>query len=189
MCIAVGKVSFDDWPRLTSSLGWIGVLEPISPPAISIARLEITSLAFMFDCVPLPVCKTTSGKWSSSLPAITSSAAGTISCTFSAGSWPSSPLASAAAFLRIPRAADHRPAPAKALDADLEVVPRPLGLGAPIAVGGNLHAPHAVGFGAEGRAGHAWLLKTRCRFPLDSRLLPARVNRGRAWRGYTWPLP
>ena len=39
------------------------------------ARFEITSLAFMFDCVPLPVWKTTSGKWSSSFPAITSSAA------------------------------------------------------------------------------------------------------------------
>ncbi len=26
MCIAVGKVSLDDWPRLTSSLGWIGFL-------------------------------------------------------------------------------------------------------------------------------------------------------------------
>ena len=62
MCIAVGKVSFDDWPRLTSSLGCTGFFEPITPPAISIARFEITSLAFMFDCVPLPVWKTTSGK-------------------------------------------------------------------------------------------------------------------------------
>ena len=26
MCIAVGKVSLEDWPMLTSSLGWIGVL-------------------------------------------------------------------------------------------------------------------------------------------------------------------
>ena len=39
------------------------------------ARLEITSLAFMFVCVPLPVCQMRSGKCSSSLPAITSSAA------------------------------------------------------------------------------------------------------------------
>ena len=36
------------------------------------ARLEITSLAFMLDWVPEPVCQTTSGKWSSSLPSITS---------------------------------------------------------------------------------------------------------------------
>ncbi len=28
------------------------------------ARLEMTSLAFMFDCVPEPVCQTTRGKWS-----------------------------------------------------------------------------------------------------------------------------
>ena len=34
----------------------------------SIARLAMTSLAFMFDCVPLPVCQTTSGKCASSLP-------------------------------------------------------------------------------------------------------------------------
>ena len=32
------------------------------------ARLAITSLAFMLLCVPEPVCQTTSGKWSSSLP-------------------------------------------------------------------------------------------------------------------------
>ena len=102
--MAVGKVSFDDWPRFTSSLGWTGVFDPITPPAISIARLEITSLAFMFDCVPLPVWNTTNGKWSSSFPAITSSAAATMSFTLSAGSCPRSPLARAAAFLRIPSA-------------------------------------------------------------------------------------
>ena len=67
MCIAVGKVSFDDWPMLTWSFGCTGCFEPISPPSISIARFEITSLAFMFDWVPEPVCQTTSGKWSSQL--------------------------------------------------------------------------------------------------------------------------
>ena len=60
---------------LTWSFGCTGVFEPISPPSISIARFEITSLAFMFDWVPEPVCQTTSGKWSSSLPAATSAAA------------------------------------------------------------------------------------------------------------------
>ena len=68
MCMAVGKVSLDDWDMLTSSLGWTGSFEPITPPAISMARLEITSLAFMLDWVPLPVCHTLSGKWSLSLP-------------------------------------------------------------------------------------------------------------------------
>ena len=58
MCIAAGNVSFDDWDMFTSSLGWIGFLEPSSPPAISMARLEMTSFAFMFDCVPEPVCHT-----------------------------------------------------------------------------------------------------------------------------------
>ena len=55
-------MSFDDWLILTWSLGWTGFFEPITPPSISIARLEITSLAFMLDCVPEPVCQTTSGK-------------------------------------------------------------------------------------------------------------------------------
>ena len=66
MCIAVGNVSFDDWHMLTSSFGWTGFFEPSVPPASSIARFAITSLTFMFVCVPLPVCQTTSGKWSSS---------------------------------------------------------------------------------------------------------------------------
>ena len=39
------------------------------------ARLEITSLAFMLDWVPEPVCQTTSGKWSMSLREATSEAA------------------------------------------------------------------------------------------------------------------
>ena len=62
MCMAVGKVSLEDCDLFTSSLGWTGFFEPMTPPAISIARLEITSLPFMFDCVPEPVCQTTSGK-------------------------------------------------------------------------------------------------------------------------------
>jgi hypothetical protein len=33
MCMAVGKVSLEDWPRLTSSLGWTGFLLPSTPPA------------------------------------------------------------------------------------------------------------------------------------------------------------
>ena len=87
-CIAVGKVSFDDWPMLTWSFGWTGSLEPMPPPSISIARFEITSLAFMFDCVPEPVCQTTSGKWSSSLPAATSAAASTMASPIRLSSWP-----------------------------------------------------------------------------------------------------
>ena len=32
-CIAVGKTSFEDWPRLTSSLGWTGALRRARRPA------------------------------------------------------------------------------------------------------------------------------------------------------------
>ena len=104
MCMAVGKVSFEDWPRFTWSLGWTGFLEPSAPPASSMARLEMTSLAFMFDWVPEPVWKTTRGKWSSSLPEITSSPARAIRSAMSRGSSPSSAFARAADFLRMPRA-------------------------------------------------------------------------------------
>ena len=60
---------------LTWSLGCTGFFEPISPPSISMARFDTTSLAFMLDWVPEPVCHTASGKWSLSLPSITSWAA------------------------------------------------------------------------------------------------------------------
>ena len=68
MCMAVGNVSFDDCDMLTSSLGWTGVFDPSTPPASSMARLAMTSLAFMLVWVPLPVCQTRRGKWSSSAP-------------------------------------------------------------------------------------------------------------------------
>ena len=104
MCITVGKVSFEDWLRFTSSFGWIGVFEPSSPPASWIARLAITSLAFMLLWVPEPVWNTTSGNSASQRPSMTSCAARTIRSTFSGGSCPSSPLARAQHFLSTPRA-------------------------------------------------------------------------------------
>jgi hypothetical protein len=68
------------------------------------ARFEITSLAFIFDWVPEPVCQTTSGKWSSSFPSITSWAAATMAAPIWGSSRPSSMFASAAARLTTPRA-------------------------------------------------------------------------------------
>ncbi len=102
--MAVGKVSLDDCDMLTSSLGWIGTFDPITPPAISMARLEMTSLAFMLVWVPLPVCQTLRGNWSSSFPPETSCAAATMRSDFSGDSMPRSALTSAAASLRIPNA-------------------------------------------------------------------------------------
>ena len=61
-CMAVGKVSLDDWLMLTWSLGCTGVLLPSCPPSSSIARLEMTSFTFILVCVPEPVCHTTRGK-------------------------------------------------------------------------------------------------------------------------------
>src|SRR5207302_11351223 len=74
MCMAVGKVSLEDCDMLTSSLGWMGFLLPMTPPEISIARFEMTSLAFMLVCVPLPVCQTRRGRCWLGFRAVTSSA-------------------------------------------------------------------------------------------------------------------
>ena len=89
---------------LTWSLGCTGFFDPISPPSISMARLEITSLAFMFDWVPEPVCQTTSGKCSSSLPSATSCAAFTMASPSVLSSRPSAMLVSAAARFTMPSA-------------------------------------------------------------------------------------
>ena len=90
MCMAVGKVSLDDCPMLTSSLGPTGCCVPSVPPSSWMARLESTSLTFMFDWVPDPVCQTNSGKCSSSLPDAASSAARTIASAFQSASRPPS---------------------------------------------------------------------------------------------------
>ncbi len=103
-CIAVGKVSFDDCERFTWSFGCTGSFEPILPPRISIARFAITSLAFMFDWVPEPVCQTTSGKCSSSSPSATSSAASAMARPSFLSSVPCAMLTSAAARLMTPSA-------------------------------------------------------------------------------------
>jgi hypothetical protein len=112
MCIAVGKVSFDDWLWFTSSFGGIGRLPPDDvplgcpnvPPPSWVARSAITSLAFMLVCVPDPVWNTIRGNSASSVPLITSCAAASITAPLSAGSWPRSRLARAAACFRIPSA-------------------------------------------------------------------------------------
>jgi len=62
MCIIVGKLSLDDWPRFTWSFGCTGRRVPSGWPSNSLARFAITSLAFMLVCVPEPVCQIGRGK-------------------------------------------------------------------------------------------------------------------------------
>src|SRR5215471_20040369 len=64
MYMADGNESFDDCDMLTWSLGCAGVLLPNAVPASWQQRLEITSLTFMLNCVPLPVIHTCSGNMS-----------------------------------------------------------------------------------------------------------------------------
>ncbi len=61
MHMAEGNESFDDCAILTWSLGWIGAWLPRGAPASWLHRLEITSLTFMLNWVPLPVIQTCSG--------------------------------------------------------------------------------------------------------------------------------
>ncbi|SOY66075.1 Binding-protein-dependent transport systems inner membrane component (fragment) [Cupriavidus phytorum] len=104
MCIAVGKLSLDDWLALTWSLGCTGVLLPTSPPSSWMARLAMTSFRFMLVCVPEPVCQTESGNSSGQRPSMTSAAACSMACASSGRSTPSSPLARAAHSFRMAKA-------------------------------------------------------------------------------------
>jgi hypothetical protein len=96
--MAVGNVSFDDCPLLASSFGCTRRASPRFPPRISEARFASTSFTFMLVWVPDPVCHTTSGKWSSSLPESASSAASMMARAFFSPSAPSSMFTFAAAF-------------------------------------------------------------------------------------------
>ena len=161
-CMAVGNVSLDDCDMFTWSFGWIGSLLPSLPPASSIARFAMTSFAFMLVWVPEPVCQTESGKWSSSWPAITSSAARTISSARRLSRRPSFWLTSAAAFFRRPRGANDRDG--HPVVADREMVERALGLSAPVAVGADFDPPHAVALDA-GLRSHTDLPGQISRYP------------------------
>ena len=130
----------------------MGFLLPITPPAISMARLEITSFAFMFVCVPLPVCQMRSGKCSSSFPAITSSAACTIKLRFFGRKLSEVLIHQRGGLLQDSEGADqfgrHHVA------ANIEMNQRAGGLRAVVAVVGNFDFPHAVRFNSSMRAGH-----------------------------------
>ncbi len=68
------------------------------------ARFEMTSLAFILVCVPLPVCQMCNGNWSSRAPLATSPAACSISPASPSSSLPRSRFTDADAPLRIPKA-------------------------------------------------------------------------------------
>src|SRR5882757_509226 len=96
--MVVGKTSLEDWEAFTWSFGWT------SAPSARVARVAITSLAFMFEEVPEPVWNTSTGKCSSCCPSATSSAAAAITLAISALSVPSRPFTRAQAALTNPNA-------------------------------------------------------------------------------------
>ena len=104
-CMAVGKMSFEDWPMLTWSFGCSRRFSPRSPPISSEPRLASTSFMFMLLWVPEPVCQTASGNSCGWRPSSTSSAARMMASALSAGSLPSERFTAAAARLTWARAA------------------------------------------------------------------------------------
>jgi hypothetical protein len=128
-------------------VGVDGFFEPIVPPAISMARFEITSLTFMLDCVPEPVCQTTSGKWSLSLPAMTSSAAFTIRSRVAFVHQAELEIGQRRRLLEDAEGPDDLDR--HLLAADVEIGERAGRLGAVILVGRHIDGAHGVGFDAD----------------------------------------
>src|SRR5262245_18592509 len=100
------------------------------------ARLAITSLAFMFDWVREPVWNTTSGNSSSQPPAITSSGARD-QIRLVGGELAERAVGERRVLLDDAERSDDPAAPVKAPPADREVLQRALRLRAPEMLGGN----------------------------------------------------
>src|SRR5262249_25310085 len=56
-----GKEAFEGWGLFTWWVGWTGAWAPNGGPASWLHPLEITSLTFMLNWVPLPVIQTCRG--------------------------------------------------------------------------------------------------------------------------------
>src|SRR5690554_5339532 len=135
MCIAVGNVSLDDCDLLTSSFALINNSPSIFPNLLNWALLAITSLTFILDWVPDPVCQMTKGNSSSNFPSEISSQTVAIASRFSTGSVPNSQLVYAAAFFR------HR-----SRCTDFKIFKRTFGLCTPKPMSRNFYLAHCVFF-------------------------------------------
>ncbi len=144
MWVTVGITSFDDWHRFTWSLGCTGFLAPRSNPRLRLARLAMTSLAFMLVEVPDPVWKMSRGKWASWSPRMTSSAAAWMAPAELFVQQAELPVGPGRRPLDQPER--HQETAAEPPVGDREVVDRPLGLGAVEGRRRDLHLAHAVRF-------------------------------------------
>ena len=127
-------------------VGVHGRLAASTPPAISMARLAMTSLAFMLDWVPEPVCQTRSGKWSSSFPSMTSWARGD-QVTDRDVQLAKGDVRARRGLLQNAKGADH--ATGHGVLTDVEINQRAGGLAAVVPVRWNLEFAHGVGFDAH----------------------------------------
>ena len=101
----------------------------------------------MFDCVPEPVCQTTSGKCSSSLPSITSRAAAAMAAATSGVQQALLEIGLGGGELHPRQRMDDLDR--HAADADGEILPRPLRLRAPIGGGRNLYVAEGITLDSE----------------------------------------
>ena len=151
MCMAAGNVSLEDCDMLTSSLGWMGFLLPISPPAISMARLEMTSLTFMLVCVPLPVCQMRRGKCVVELSGDDFVGSLRDKRGFLGGEFAEILIDERGSFFKNAESADQLGR--HGVLADGEMDQRAGGLRAVVAVGGDVDLAHGVGLGAGLKVG------------------------------------
>ena len=149
MCITVGKVSLDDWLWLTSSLGWIGFFDPTTPPASWMARLAITSLAFMLVWVPRAGLEHDERELAVQLPVDHLLGGPDDQVDLLRRQLAQLAVGQGRALLEDAEGADHGPAPAVALHADREIDVGPLGLGAPEMIRRDLDVAQHVLFGSE----------------------------------------
>ena len=112
------------------------------------ARFEMTSFAFMLLCVPDPVCQTTSGNSSSSLPSITSCAAAMMTSARDFIELAKGDIRLRRALLDDAERMDKRQR--HPLAANLEVAEAPLRLSAPIVIGWHFDRAECVGLCARG---------------------------------------
>ena len=130
--IAVGNVSLLDWLALTWSLGWTP-----SP-----ASGDSTSFMFMFELVPEPVWKTSTGNWSPWSPEATAAAAPSTAPAVAVVDHPELAVGAGRRLLDQRERADQ-PGLERG-PADGEVLDGSLGLGLPQRVGGDAHLAHGV---------------------------------------------
>ena len=139
-CITAGNTSLDDWLRLTSSLGWTGLLLPSVPPR-ELDRAVGDHLVGVHVRLRARAGLEHDQRKLGIERAVDDFLRGTLDQRPSPGNTPSAALAARRRLLDEAEGAHHRPAEREAGHADREVLDRPLRLRAPQPVRGTATSP------------------------------------------------